>query len=111
MNLVSNVLDTPEIFWSEPALEPLYQAIRGKGEDGKHISAREEYGERGLREGCSSPIHSSCYSPSHLFIMTSNPFFLPRLLGNLATDRDYQSTRYSHWGLVGDAQGSSQSKP
>ncbi|RKP12800.1 hypothetical protein BJ684DRAFT_22959 [Piptocephalis cylindrospora] len=29
VNLVSNVLDTPEIFWSEPALEPLYQAIRG----------------------------------------------------------------------------------
>jgi uncharacterized Rmd1/YagE family protein len=22
-------LDTPEIFWSEPALEPLYRAIRG----------------------------------------------------------------------------------
>ncbi|KAI9209875.1 uncharacterized protein BJ171DRAFT_418314 [Polychytrium aggregatum] len=29
VNLVSNVLDTPEIFWSEPALEPLYIAIRG----------------------------------------------------------------------------------
>jgi uncharacterized Rmd1/YagE family protein len=29
VNLVSNVLDTPEIFWSEPALEPLYRAIRG----------------------------------------------------------------------------------
>jgi uncharacterized Rmd1/YagE family protein len=29
VNLVSNVLDTPEIFWSEPALQPLYQAIRG----------------------------------------------------------------------------------
>ncbi|KAI9359299.1 hypothetical protein DFJ73DRAFT_903768, partial [Zopfochytrium polystomum] len=29
VNLVSNVLDTPEIFWSEPALEPLYVAIRG----------------------------------------------------------------------------------
>ncbi|KAI8927394.1 hypothetical protein BC831DRAFT_434903 [Entophlyctis helioformis] len=29
VNLVSNVLDTPEIFWSEPALEPLYMAIRG----------------------------------------------------------------------------------
>ena len=28
VNLVSNVLDTPEIFWSEPALEPLYSAIR-----------------------------------------------------------------------------------
>ncbi|CAG8717305.1 17363_t:CDS:2, partial [Acaulospora morrowiae] len=24
-----NVLDTPEIFWSEPAYEPLYTAIRG----------------------------------------------------------------------------------
>ncbi|CAG8634496.1 3054_t:CDS:2, partial [Acaulospora morrowiae] len=24
-----NVLDTPEIFWSEPAYEPLYAAIRG----------------------------------------------------------------------------------
>lgn len=29
VNLVSNVLDTPEIFWSEPALDPLYRAIRG----------------------------------------------------------------------------------
>lgn len=29
VNLVSNVLDSPEIFWSEPALEPLYRAIRG----------------------------------------------------------------------------------
>ncbi|RUS23450.1 hypothetical protein BC937DRAFT_86135 [Endogone sp. FLAS-F59071] len=29
VNLVSNVLDTPEIFWSEPSLQPLYNAIRG----------------------------------------------------------------------------------
>jgi uncharacterized Rmd1/YagE family protein len=29
VNLVSNVLDTPEIFWSEPALEPTYNTIRG----------------------------------------------------------------------------------
>ncbi|KAJ3009352.1 hypothetical protein HKX48_008018 [Thoreauomyces humboldtii] len=29
VNLVSNVLDVPEIFWSEPALTPLYTAIRG----------------------------------------------------------------------------------
>ncbi|CAG8657687.1 19680_t:CDS:10 [Dentiscutata erythropus] len=29
INLVSNILDTPEIFWSEPAYEPLYEAIRG----------------------------------------------------------------------------------
>ncbi|KAJ3334100.1 hypothetical protein HDU76_010222 [Blyttiomyces sp. JEL0837] len=29
VNLVSNVLDTPDIFWSQPALEPLYRAIRG----------------------------------------------------------------------------------
>ncbi|KAJ3220217.1 hypothetical protein HK099_004434 [Clydaea vesicula] len=28
VNLVSNVLDVPEIFWSEPALQPLYNAIR-----------------------------------------------------------------------------------
>ncbi|KAH8556732.1 hypothetical protein BGW37DRAFT_417307 [Umbelopsis sp. PMI_123] len=28
VNLVSNVLDTPEIFWSEPSLQPLYKAIR-----------------------------------------------------------------------------------
>ncbi|KAJ1672575.1 sporulation protein rmd1, partial [Spiromyces aspiralis] len=30
VNLVSNILDTPEIFWSEPGLQPLYDAIRGK---------------------------------------------------------------------------------
>ncbi|ORX96625.1 DUF155-domain-containing protein, partial [Basidiobolus meristosporus CBS 931.73] len=29
VNLVSNILDTPEIFWSEPAQQPLYSAIRG----------------------------------------------------------------------------------
>ena len=29
VNLVSPILDTPEIFWSEPSLEPLYSAIRG----------------------------------------------------------------------------------
>ncbi|KAG0355127.1 hypothetical protein BGZ54_001287 [Gamsiella multidivaricata] len=28
VDLVSNVLDTPEIFWSEPELQPLYNAIR-----------------------------------------------------------------------------------
>ncbi|RHZ77926.1 hypothetical protein Glove_168g235 [Diversispora epigaea] len=28
VNLVSNVLDTPEIFWSEPSLQPLYNVIR-----------------------------------------------------------------------------------
>ncbi|KAI8582970.1 hypothetical protein K450DRAFT_225693 [Umbelopsis ramanniana AG] len=28
VNLSSNVLDTPEIFWSEPSLQPLYNAIR-----------------------------------------------------------------------------------
>ncbi|RKO91027.1 hypothetical protein BDK51DRAFT_13905, partial [Blyttiomyces helicus] len=29
VNLVSNVLDTPELFWLEPELEGLYNAIRG----------------------------------------------------------------------------------
>ncbi|KAJ1343089.1 hypothetical protein BSLG_002115 [Batrachochytrium salamandrivorans] len=29
VNLISNVLDTPEIFWAEPELEGLYNAIRG----------------------------------------------------------------------------------
>lgn len=28
VNLVSNVLDTPEIFWAEPGLNPLYKAVR-----------------------------------------------------------------------------------
>ena len=28
VNLVSNVLDAPEIFWSEPAFVPLYQTVR-----------------------------------------------------------------------------------
>lgn len=31
VNLISNVLDTPEIFDSEPELKGLYNAIRGKG--------------------------------------------------------------------------------
>ncbi|KAG9286176.1 hypothetical protein G9A89_010190 [Geosiphon pyriformis] len=29
INLVSNILDTPEIFWSEPVYEGLYKTIRG----------------------------------------------------------------------------------
>lgn len=29
VNLVSNVLDTPEIFWSEPSLQSLYTAVKG----------------------------------------------------------------------------------
>jgi uncharacterized Rmd1/YagE family protein len=29
VNLVSNVLDTPEVFWSLPSLGPLYRAVRG----------------------------------------------------------------------------------
>jgi uncharacterized Rmd1/YagE family protein len=29
VNLVSPILDTPEIFWSEPSYEPLYNAVRG----------------------------------------------------------------------------------
>ncbi|KAJ1970272.1 sporulation protein rmd1 [Dimargaris xerosporica] len=28
VNLVSNILDTPEIFWSEPSLQPLYEVVR-----------------------------------------------------------------------------------
>jgi uncharacterized Rmd1/YagE family protein len=28
VNLISNVLDTPELFWSEPGLESLYSTIR-----------------------------------------------------------------------------------
>lgn len=39
VNLVSNVLDTPEIFWSEPALEPLYRAIRGYLEISQRLAA------------------------------------------------------------------------
>ena len=29
VNLVSNLLDTPELFWSHPSLVPLYRAVRG----------------------------------------------------------------------------------
>ena len=29
VNLVSNVLDTPELFWSYPSLGPLYRTVRG----------------------------------------------------------------------------------
>ncbi|KAG0257642.1 hypothetical protein BG011_003857 [Mortierella polycephala] len=35
VDLVSNMLDTPEIFWSEPELQPLYDAIRGYLEIGQ----------------------------------------------------------------------------
>lgn len=29
VNLISNVLDTPDIFWSYPSLNPLYRSVRG----------------------------------------------------------------------------------
>jgi uncharacterized Rmd1/YagE family protein len=29
VNLISPILDTPELFWSEPSLEPIYSAARG----------------------------------------------------------------------------------
>ncbi|KAF9925521.1 hypothetical protein FBU30_004685 [Linnemannia zychae] len=37
VNLVSNILDTPEIFWSEPSYQPLYSAIRGYLEIGQRV--------------------------------------------------------------------------
>ncbi|KAK9767631.1 sporulation protein rmd1 [Basidiobolus ranarum] len=37
VNLVSNILDTPEIFWSEPSLKPLYKTIRGYLEIGQRV--------------------------------------------------------------------------
>ncbi|KAG0051536.1 hypothetical protein BGZ83_003577 [Gryganskiella cystojenkinii] len=37
VNLVSNILDTPEIFWSEPSFQPLYSAIRGYLEIGQRV--------------------------------------------------------------------------
>ncbi|CAJ0837685.1 15526_t:CDS:2 [Entrophospora sp. SA101] len=37
VNLISNVLDTPEIFWSEPLLQPLYNAIRTYLEISQHV--------------------------------------------------------------------------
>ncbi|CAJ0752609.1 15847_t:CDS:2 [Entrophospora sp. SA101] len=37
VNLISNVLDIPEIFWSEPLLQPLYNAIRTYLEISQHV--------------------------------------------------------------------------
>lgn len=37
INLVGGFLDTPDIFWSEPALEPFYKAIRGYLEIGQRV--------------------------------------------------------------------------
>ncbi|RIA85027.1 hypothetical protein C1645_392605 [Glomus cerebriforme] len=42
VNLVSNVLDTPEIFWSEPSLEPLYNAIRSYLEISQRVKLLNE---------------------------------------------------------------------
>lgn len=57
------MLDTPEIFWSEPALQPMYVAIRGKLQ------------------------HSSFFKGSN--DMTSNIHVL-RLLGDTTTSQDSQ---------------------
>jgi uncharacterized Rmd1/YagE family protein len=37
INLVEGFLDTPDIFWSEPALEPFYKAIRAYLEIGQRV--------------------------------------------------------------------------
>jgi uncharacterized Rmd1/YagE family protein len=38
VNLVSNVLDTPELFWSEPQLQEFYNTVRGYFEIGQRAS-------------------------------------------------------------------------
>lgn len=37
INLIEGFLDTPDLFWSEPALEPFYKAIRGYLEIGQRV--------------------------------------------------------------------------
>ncbi|KAJ2960924.1 hypothetical protein NQZ79_g3777 [Umbelopsis isabellina] len=53
VNLVSNILDTPEIFWSEPSLQSLYKAIRDGRNEKVHfdkISSRISRLAAGLDE-------------------------------------------------------------
>jgi uncharacterized Rmd1/YagE family protein len=42
VNLVSNVLDVPELFWSEASLEDLYDAVRDYMEIGPRVESLNE---------------------------------------------------------------------
>ena len=42
VNLVSNVLDVPELFWSEASLRNLYDAVREYMEIGQRVSVLNE---------------------------------------------------------------------
>lgn len=42
MNLVSNVLDVPELFWSEASLKGLYDAVREYLEIGPRVGVLNE---------------------------------------------------------------------
>lgn len=42
VNLVSNVLDVPELFWSEASLKDLYDAVREYMEIGRRVEALNE---------------------------------------------------------------------
>jgi uncharacterized Rmd1/YagE family protein len=42
VNLVSNVLDVPELFWSEASLQELYDAVRSYMEIGVRVQSLNE---------------------------------------------------------------------
>lgn len=42
VNLMSNVLDVPELFWSETSLGGLYEAVREDMEIGEHVQGLNE---------------------------------------------------------------------
>ncbi len=41
IHLNGSVLDTPELFWAEPHLEPVYDAVRGYLEIGERVELLE----------------------------------------------------------------------
>jgi uncharacterized Rmd1/YagE family protein len=92
IHLNGSVLDTPELFWVEPQLEPVYQAVRSYLEMDQRVSLLTErldviadllavlkdqlshgHGEKLEWIGMSSPFSIS-YTPSSLSLFSSRLF-------------------------------------
>lgn len=67
VNLVSNVLDVPELFWSEASLKELYDAVREYMEIRPRVQVlNEKLGVASDFVRISACLHSRCLTPCRL---------------------------------------------
>ncbi|CAG8528779.1 8474_t:CDS:10 [Dentiscutata erythropus] len=106
VNLVSNVLDTPEIFWSEPSLEPLYSAIRAYLEISQRANLLNDRCKvisdllDMLREDVASVAYKLSFhtQPSSSIILVHNTLQIPALMAATIhlTTQQQNSTHPQH---------------